>query len=84
MGLVIEQDSPDGKVIISVSLTAKWARELRRLLREMLEAAGEQVRIISPSRLRYQLDASDAASCRFPAPRLRRAPPPRRPPPRSP
>ena len=43
MGLVIEQDSPDGKVIISMPLTAMRARELRRLLREMLEAAGERV-----------------------------------------
>lgn len=43
MGLVIEQDTPDGKVVVSVPLTGKRARELRRLLREMLQAAGEQV-----------------------------------------
>ena len=43
MGLVIEQDSPEGKVMISMPLTATRARELRRLLREMLEAAGERV-----------------------------------------
>jgi hypothetical protein len=43
MGLVIEQDSPDGKLLISMPLTPNRARELRRLLREMLEAAGEPV-----------------------------------------
>jgi len=43
MGVVIEQDTPEGKTITSVPLTAPRARELRRLLREMLEAAGERV-----------------------------------------
>ena len=43
MTLTIEQASPDGKAVTSVPLTAPRARELRRLLREMLEAAGEQV-----------------------------------------
>ena len=43
MALVIEQGSPDGKTVTSLPLTAPRARELRRLLREMLEAAGERV-----------------------------------------
>ena len=43
MALVIEQDTPGGKTVTSMPLTPPRARELRRLLREMLEAAGERV-----------------------------------------
>jgi hypothetical protein len=43
MALVIEQKTPEGQTVTSVPLTPTRARELRRLLREMLEAAGEAV-----------------------------------------
>jgi hypothetical protein len=43
MALVIEQDTSEGKTVTSLPPTAPRARELRRLLREMLGAAGERV-----------------------------------------
>lgn len=41
MALANKQDTPDGKVVISVPLKATRARELRRLTQDMLEESGE-------------------------------------------
>jgi hypothetical protein len=41
MALMIEDETPRGRTLISVPLNGRHAREMRRVMRAMLEEAGE-------------------------------------------